>query len=202
MSQLTLLTVIAPSIKNRCRKWTSSVPSAYGPFLPFLSKGVLWLCCPQDPKRGGNWMQDSGSARVGFALSAPDLGAGADCWSQTPAWAARAAVPERYSGPSNDSQLRLWFWRTLMCLGPVFPFSHKNPSSLISAEVGKLCFSCPFITSESLQYSNCCCSQNLFLCLSLDMTEEQLWNRYISISSLTSRAAAFTDQDIQTSTSI
>lgn len=134
MSQLTLLTVIAPSIKNRCRKQTSSVPSAYGPFLPSLSRGVLWLCCPQVPKRGGNWTQALGSARAGFALSTADLGAGADCRSQTSARAVTAAALGHRSGPSHKSWFEQWSWRTLMCLGPVFPFFHKIPFSLISAE--------------------------------------------------------------------
>lgn len=51
------------------------------PFPPLYSV-VLWLCCPPVPKRGGNWTWDSGRAHKGFASSAADVGAGADCWSE------------------------------------------------------------------------------------------------------------------------
>lgn len=174
MSQLTLLTVIALSIKNRCRKQTSSVPSAYSPFLLSLSRGVLWLCCPRVPERGGNQTQDSGSARVGFAPSATDLAASADCQSQNPARAWRVAAPRHCSWPSSDSQFEQWFWRTSMCLGPAFSFSHIIPSSLISAEGRWEIFASPAPLSARRHCNTPTASFKMFLCLSLNMIGEQL----------------------------
>lgn len=138
MSQLTLLTVIACSIQNRWRKWTSSVSPASGPFLSSLSGRVLCDCSAhKSPER---WKSDSWlrECMPGFCLL--------HCKNQDPAWVHLGsfknycyACPWRWQGENKEfKRLNPFSISTSGSVGSSLKCFPSSGSALRGAEVSAL----------------------------------------------------------------